>query len=60
MESQENIMVMTMIARDSIIEARRIHTNGTIIFTRSFHDEFYIGSMGMNTRFRVDSHFINA
>ena len=37
-----------------------IYTKGVIIFMRSFHDKFYIVSMGMNTRFRVDSRFINA
>ena len=26
----------------------------------SFHDKFYIVSMGMNTKFRVESHFFNA
>ena len=53
-------MVRTMIARDQNIGARRIYTKGIIIVTRSFHDKFYIVSMGMNTqRFRVDSHFFN-
>jgi len=33
---------------------------GDTYLTRSFHDKFYIVSMGMNTRFRVDSHFFNA
>jgi hypothetical protein len=33
---------------------------GVIIFTRSFHDKIYIVSMGMNTKFKVDSHFSNA
>ena len=60
MESKENIMVGTMVARDPIIDARRIYSKGIIIVTRSFHDKFHIVSMGMNTRFRVDSHFFNA
>ena len=30
------------------------------IVTRSFHDRIYIVSMGMNTKFKVDSHFSNA
>ena len=30
-----------------------------VIITRSFHDRIYIASMGMNTRFKVDSHFLN-
>ena len=59
MASKQNIMVRTMIARDPITGARRIYTKGIIIVTRSFHDKFYIVSMGMNTRFRVDSHFFN-
>ena len=43
-------MVRTMIARDPIIDAIRVHTLGVIIVTRSFHDKFYIVSMGMNTK----------
>ena len=35
-------------------------TRGVIIFTSSFHDKLYIVSMGMNARFKVDSHFFNA
>ena len=31
-----------------------------VIVTRSFHDRIYIVSMGMNTKFKVDSHFSNA
>src|SRR4051812_19187324 len=50
MESKENIMVRTMIARDPIIDASRIYTKGIIIVTRSFHDKFYIVSMGMNSK----------
>ena len=34
-------------------------TRGVIIFTSSFHDKLYIVSMGMNARFKVDSHFFN-
>ena len=29
-------------------------------FKRSFNDKIYIVSMGMNTKFKVDSHFFNA
>ena len=43
-------MVRTMIARDPNIVARRIYTKGIILVTRSFHDKFYIISMGMNTK----------
>ena len=50
MESKENIMVRTMIARDPIIDARRIYIQGIIIVTRSFHYKLYIVSMGMNTK----------
>jgi hypothetical protein len=28
-----------------------------VIIARSFHDKIYIVSMGMNTKFKVDSHF---
>ena len=49
-ESMENIMVRTMIARGSITDARGIYTKGVIIVTRRFHDKFYIVSMGMNTK----------
>ena len=31
-----------------------------VIVTRSFHDRIYIASMGMSTRFKVESHFSNA
>ena len=30
------------------------------VITRSFQDRIYIASMGMNTKFKVDSHFLNA
>ena len=33
---------------------------GDNYFKRSFHDKIYIVSMGMNTKFKVDSHFPNA
>ena len=43
-------MVRTMIAREPIIDTRRMYIQGIIIVTRSFHDKFYILSMGMNTK----------
>ena len=52
-------MVRTIIARDPVIGARRIYTKGIIIVTRSFHDKFYIVSMGMNTKVQGRSHFFN-
>ena len=50
MESKGNIMVRTMIARDPNIVARRSYTQKIIVVTRSFHDKFYIVSIGMNTK----------
>ena len=52
-------MHRTMIAREPIIDTRRMYIQGIIIATRSFHDKFYIVSMGMNTKVQVDSHFFN-
>src|SRR4051812_40708888 len=43
-------MVRTMITRDPIIGTRQIYTKVIIIVTRSFHDKFYIVSIGMNTK----------
>ena len=42
------------------IDKRRSYNKGIIITTRSFHDKFHLGSMGMNTKFKVDSHFSKA
>ena len=42
------------------IDKRWTYHKGIIIITRSFHDKFHIGSMGMNAEFKVDSHFSNA
>ena len=57
--SKEN-MVGTTIAKGQILDIRGAYTKGMIIVTRSFHDKIYIMSMGMNTKFKVDSHFFNA
>ena len=51
-------MVRTMIAKDQFTDTKGYYIKE--IVTRSFHDRIYIVSMGMNTRFKVDSHFSNA
>ena len=53
-------MVGTTIAKCQIPDIRRTYTKGIINFKRSFNDKIYIVSMGMNTKFKVDSHFSNA
>ena len=50
MGSKGNTMVRTMIAKESTIDAGGIYTKGAIVFTRSFHDRFYVVSVGMNTK----------
>ena len=59
MESKEEIMVGTTIAKDQFTDPDDIFKE-IVIIARSFHDKFHIGSMGMNTKFKVDSHFFNA
>ena len=53
-------MVGTMIAKDQYTDTRRYHIKEKVIITRSFYDRIYIVSMGMNTKFKDDSHFSNA
>ena len=53
-------MVGTTVAKDQFTDTRLNHTKGKIIVTRHVYDKINIVSMGMNTRFKVDSHFINA
>ena len=53
-------MVGTMIAKDQYTDTRRYLIKEIVIITRSFYDRIYIVSMGMNTKFKVDSHFSNA
>ena len=53
-------MVGTTIAKGQIPNIRWIYTKGIINFKRSFDEKMYIVSMGMNTKFKVDSHFSNA
>ena len=55
----ENV-VGTTIANDQYIDTRWYHIKEIVIITRSFYDWIYIVSMGMNTKFKVDSHFSNA
>jgi hypothetical protein len=53
-------MVGTMIAKDQFNETKGYYIKEVAIITRSFQDRIYIASMGMNTKFKVDSHFSNA
>ena len=59
MGSKKKILVGTTIAKAKFTGTRSNYTKGIIIVTRSFHDKIYIVSMGMNTKFKVDSHFFN-
>ena len=43
-------MVGTTNMNDQTTDTRWSYNKGVIIFTSSFHDKFYIGSMGMNTK----------
>ena len=52
-------MVETTIAKDKITHTRLNHIMN-VIDTRSFYGKINVVSMGMNTKFKVDSHFINA
>ena len=52
-------MVGTTIAKDQFKDTGWYYIKEVII-TRSLHDRIYIVSMGMNTKFKVDSHFSNA
>ena len=49
MESKEEIMVGTMIAKDQFTDPDDIFKE-IVIIARSFHDRIYIVSMGMNTK----------
>ena len=53
-------MVGTTIAKGQIPDIRWTYTNGIINLREAFNDKIYIVSMGMNTKFKVDSHFSNA
>ena len=52
-------MAGTITARDPIYDTRRIFKRLNIL-ARRFHDKSHTVFVGMNTRFRVDSHFYNA
>ena len=51
-------MVRIMVAKDQFTDTKGYYIKE--IVTRSFHDRIYIVSMGMNTKFKVDSHSFNA
>ena len=53
-------MVGTTDAKGQIPDIRKTYTKGIINFKRSFDEKMCIVSMGMNTKFKVDSHFSNA
>ena len=53
-------MVGTTIAKVQIPDIRWTYTKGIINLREAFNDKIYIVSMGMNTKFKVDSHFSNA
>ena len=48
------------IAKRQIPDIRWTYTKGIIDFKRNFDEKMYIVSMGMNAKFKVDSHFSNA
>ena len=52
-------MVETTIEKGRIPDIRT-YTKGIINLREAFNDKIYIVSMGMNTKFKVDSHFSNA
>ena len=53
-------MVGSTFAKDQFTDTKGYYIKEIVIVTRSFHDRIYIASMGMNSKFKVDSHFINA
>ena len=53
-------MVGTTIEKGQIPDIRCTYTKGIINLREAFSDKIYIVSMGMNTKFKVDSHFFNA
>ena len=50
MESKENNYGRNHGCKGPNIDTRWTYHKGIIIITRSFHDKFHIGSMGMNTK----------
>ena len=59
-DQRRTIMVGTTVAKGQILDIRWTYTKGIIDFKRSFDEKMYIVSMGMNAKFKVDSHFSNA
>ena len=53
-------MIRTTIAKDQFTDTKGYYIKELVIITRSYHDRIYIVYMGMNTKFKVDSHFSNA
>ena len=53
-------MVGTTILKGHTPDTRWTYIKGIINFKRSFDEKMYIVSMGMNAKFKVDSHFSNA
>ena len=58
MESRKNNHGRNHGCKGSIHRYLMLVIKEIVIITRSFHDRIYIASMGMNTRFEVDSHFL--
>ena len=52
-------MVGTTVTKDQFTDTRLYYINEIVIITRSFYGRIYIVSMGMNTKFKVNSHFFN-
>ena len=52
-------MVGTTIEKGQTPDIRWTYTKGIIDFKRNFDEKMYIVSMGMNAKFKVDSHFSN-
>ena len=53
-------MVRTTIAKDQFSDTKGYYIKEIAIIAISSHGRIYIVSMGMNTKFKVDSHFFNA
>ena len=60
MGSKKNIWSEPQLQRINFTDTKGYYIKELVIITRSFHDRIYIVSMGMNAKFKVDSHFCNA
>ena len=58
-ESRENNHGRNHGCKGSIHRYHMLVIKEIVIVTRSFHDRIYIVSMGMNAKFKVDSHLFN-